>query len=380
MNFREWFYLYEDYKLHKSYKKIADTKKLGRFGRFITSYAVKKGHEDRSQEAYELMKEKAPLANQKLTMLGFPEHKRNTIVSDGIGLFLDKIPDFWYGTAHNQEHGMDVSFDALKSSEGTNVLIHEYAHMYYFNMPKIAKDYFADQYEKWFNDFSEKDINEDDVDKEHLKNVVFDKIKELNLINLILSFFQNFCNEHNKAEECVDFILSPENKNLVETQLQKHLESWIIYNDLWVQDGSTMSGSYPIIPFDFDLKDAIKAENILNQIRKEYESHKAINQHEPYAIYLYVTPSHFEKFVDKSMIKIGKLNYFDKSFKNELPNKKHNQFVWDAFTKKYNLPEFGASLNKDELWAVTVTSAANNIRSVSPLLKNLIVQTLFMSR
>ena len=49
--------------------------------------------------------------------------------------------------------------------------------MYYFNMPKIAKDYFADQYEKWFNDFSEKDINEDDVDKEHLKNVVFDKIK-----------------------------------------------------------------------------------------------------------------------------------------------------------------------------------------------------------
>ena len=121
MNFREWFYLYEDYKLHKSYKKIADTKKLGRFGRFITSYAVKKGHEDRSQEAYELMKEKAPLANQKLTMLGFPEHKRNTIVSDGIGLFLDKIPDFWYGTAHNQEHGMDVSFDALKSSEGTNV-------------------------------------------------------------------------------------------------------------------------------------------------------------------------------------------------------------------------------------------------------------------
>ena len=25
MNFREWFYLYEDYKLHKSYKKIADT-------------------------------------------------------------------------------------------------------------------------------------------------------------------------------------------------------------------------------------------------------------------------------------------------------------------------------------------------------------------
>lgn len=141
-----------------------------------------------------------------------------------------------------------------------------------------------------------------------------------------------------------------------------------------------MSGSYPIIPFDFDLKDAIKAENILNQIRKEYESHKAINQHEPYAIYLYVTPSHFEKFVDKSMIKIGKLNYFDKSFKNELPNKKHNQFVWDAFAKKYNLSAPYAAANKDELWAVTVTSAANNIRSVSPLLKNLIVQTLFMSR
>lgn len=161
------------------------------------------------------MKEKAPLANQKLTILGFPQHKRNTIVSDQIGCNLDSIPDLWYGTAYSQKHGMDVSFDALKSSEGTNVLIHEYAHMYYFNMPKIAKDYFAKQYEKWFDEFSQEDIiKKDDIDENYFQNVIFHKIKELEsrLKHEITQSIMSTYAGRNDTNVWFDFISKPKPK------------------------------------------------------------------------------------------------------------------------------------------------------------------------
>ena len=83
-----------------------------------------------------------------------------------------------------------------------------------------------------------------------------------------------------------------------------------------------------------------------------------------------------------SSINIGKMFGFDNIKDGQKIAEKYNLLApyWDAFAKKYNLSAPYAASNKDELWAVTVTSAANNIRSVSPLLKNLIVQTLFMSR
>jgi hypothetical protein len=387
MNFKNWLNLLEDYKLHKSYKEIADTKKLGRFGRFVTLYAVKKGHEDRSQEAYELMKEKAPLANQKLTILGFPQHKRNTIVSDQIGIYLDAIPDMWFGTAHNQKHGMDVSFNALKSRKGTDVLIHEYAHMYYFNMPKIAKDYFAKQYEKWFDEFSQEDINEDDIDENYLQNVIFYKIKELEsrlkyeIIQSIMSTYAAY----NDTNIWFDFISKPKTKNLVAHQLQNNLHSWFLYNDFVVMDDTTYSGNFPIIPFNFDCVDSVNAENILNRIineyKKEYNLYKHSNQYKTDLDH-YVNSIPLKDLIDMSLIKIGKMFGFDNMKDGQKIAEKYNLPVpyRDAFAKKYNLSHSYAAANKDELWAVTVTSAANNIRSVSPLLKNLIVQTLFMSR
>jgi hypothetical protein len=388
MNFKNWLNLIEDYKLHKSYKEIADTKKLGRFGRFVTLYAVKKGHEDRSQEAYELMKEKAPLANQKLTILGFPQHKRNTIVSDQIGLHLDSSPDLWYGTAYSQKHGMDVSFDALKSSEGTNVLIHEYAHMYYFNMPKIAKDYFAKQYEKWFDEFSQEDIiKKDDIDENYFQNVIFHKIKELEsrLKHEITQSIMSTYAGRNDTNVWFDFISKPKTKNLVAHQLQNNLHSWFFYNDLLVIDDNTYSGNFPIIPFNFDCVDSVNAENILNRIineyKKEYNLYKHSNQHETDLDH-YVNLIPLKDLIDMSSIKIGKMFGFDNMKDGQKIAEKYNLLApyWDAFAKKYNLSAPYAASNKDELWAVTVTSAANNIRSVSPLLKNLIVQTLFMSR
>jgi len=387
MNFKNWLNLFEDYKLHKSYKKIANTKKLGRFGRFITSYAVKKGHEDRSQEAYELMKEKAPLANQKLTSLGFPQHKTNTIVSDQIGLFLDEKPDhLGYGTAHNEKHGMDVSFNALKSIDGTNILIHEYAHMYYFNMPKIAKDYFAKQYEKWLDKFSEKDIKADGVDENYLQHVIFNKIKELEsrlkheIIRSIMSTYAAFSN----TNVLFDFISNPKTKNLVAHELQNNLNNWFVYHDLIVSNGITFSGNDPIIPFNFNCADSVNAENILNRIineyKRQYNSYKYSNQHETDLDY-YVNSIPLKDLIDISLIKIAEiLNFSNIKLLGGTENFSLPEYMRDAFAKKYNLKEPYAAANKHELWAVTVTRAANNIRSISPLLKKLIVQTLFMSR
>ena len=287
---------------------------------------------------------------------------------------------------------MDVSFDALKSSEGTNVLIHEYAHMYYFNMPKIAKDYFAKQYEKWFDEFSQEDIiKKDDIDENYFQNVIFHKIKELEsrlkheITQSIMSTIMSTYAGRNDTNVWFDFISKPKTKNLVAHQLQNNLHSWFFYNDLLVIDDNTYSGNSPIIPFNFDCVDSVNAENILNRIineyKKEYNLYKHSNQHETDLDH-YVNLIPLKDLIDMSSIKIGKMFGFDNIKDGQKNAEKYNLLApyWDAFAKKYNLSAPYAASNKDELWAVTVTSAANNIRSVSPLLKNLIVQTLFMSR
>lgn len=82
-------------------------------------------------------------AAQRLASLGFPRMHANVVIVD----LKDEVNDITGGGvggyANSSKHGFTVSRNHINA----NIIIHEHAHMYWFNLPKSSQQYFKTYYQ-----------------------------------------------------------------------------------------------------------------------------------------------------------------------------------------------------------------------------------------
>ena len=393
MKFKEWLLDEAVARLLHHYQKNKDAEfeYLGKFGRFKTYYVYKKDNENRKEKALDGMKLWSVDANYKLDQLGFPGQSVTTLISDRIDqesvagrAYQSRLPIVKDNDGNIVQrayardvagHGIMVKFDYIDEVFFMSVLIHEFAHAYYYTMPKVARDIFVNEYKKYeryfdekgFNDLSNKDYNKavDDLKKKHKYKVSFikDHFKKLIEKNNLREFlYNNLISYYDKLDDnnFLEFIISPENKNAVVKLLHDAMMKW---KDVYG------SGPYNAYYMDF-----LRGDKLLNKIIERYKELDRLLGYHGKNISLERSQINlsfvFKDYMLDDLIEEIEIPYHV----NDIDLKK------ELMTKKYNLPWSYSATNYHELWATVVEYAAMNLKSIDPELKKLLIQTIMMSR
>lgn len=374
MKFKVWL-LDEAVQLIHQHKQVQDTEViyLGKFGRFKTYYLYRKGGENRSAEVSEQMKFKSVKANDGLSSLGFPSNNITTIITDNVKSTI--APDINFGGyASRESHGIVLNYGDLC----TNALVHEYAHAYFFNMPRVAKNLFINKYSEYLKDFTQSVEGFASI-KAKLRRQFFDKIKQGKLSEFLIYELSSRYNKDKNDSSLIDFIVLPENAEEIITFINDKLVSWCIFNKIPLSAKDKFS-AYDGSPIEDDdkvnyyISQFISGDKIYNGIIKNYKLYKDFNQHEG-GLSSYINEVFFWDLLKSSDISRDVLQYYNKE---DLGH--YDDAGREAMAAKYNLPSPYSATNYHELWATVVEYAAMNLKSIDPKLKKLLVQTITMSR
>lgn len=142
LNFKNWI---EAVQLVRSFQDSHKLTPLGKLG-WWSVYSAKDPSLQQSPDfVVELRDSKVrPVfeeAAQRLSKLGFPQMHSNVVI---VG--IDEVNPITGGgiggAAYNKNHGFTVS----RKDINANTVIHEHAHMYWFNLPKHNQEYFKEHY------------------------------------------------------------------------------------------------------------------------------------------------------------------------------------------------------------------------------------------
>lgn len=375
MKFKDWL-LDEAVQLIHQHKQVQDTEVvyLGKFGRFKTYYLYRKGGENRSAEVTGKMKIVSEKANDGLSSLGFPSNNITTIITDDDVKSTIEPKINFAGYASREGHGIVSRYMNLTS----NVLVHEYAHAYFFNMPRVAKNLFINKYSEYLKDFTQSVEGFASI-KAKLRRQFFDKIKQGKLSEFLIYELSSRYNKDRNDSSFIDFIVLPENAEEIITFINDKLVSWCIFNKIPLSAKDKFS-AYDGSPIEDDdkvnyyISHFISGDKIYNGIIKNYKLYKNFNQHEG-GLSSYINEKLFWELLTSGDISRDVLQYYNKE---DLGH--YDDVGREAMAAKYNLPLPYSATNYHELWATVVEYAAMNLKSIDPELKKLLVQTIMMSR
>ena len=140
-------------------------------------------------------------ANYRLSSLGFPKNKVATVITDK-DVRLEGELEAAAGLAYFAPHGMMVRYENIEAQIFTDVLVHEYSHMYWKNMPKEAKKLFIEKYKYYRSNFNDEDylkyISQNDKD-----SYIVQKIKNIDTKSLTASDAEvnTFYAQYSKAQK-----------------------------------------------------------------------------------------------------------------------------------------------------------------------------------
>lgn len=369
MKFKLWL-TNEDTKLARQFKSEGSEIPLGKFGRFNSIYIHKNNTPDNSKEALQILQQSAPEANYRLSYLGFPSHKSKLIINDG---YSHEHPiqggsSASFGYASRTQHGMTISLEAMKIN-AVDTLVHEYAHMYWFMMSPKAKNLFINQYQQFYDQLTDEDIQQN-VKPEILHKFV-QKLQAYNLPNKIINIVQNEYHKSGQNIPIMKFLTNPKNKELLINQISSAIHSFFIHHDFPVQDGKTYLGDDS--EFSTSSTQSITAEKLLDKIITSYNFFHTINQGTEDINYFF--KSHIlHDYIDKELVQAG-----EKYLKKYI-SKPSGELARYSMAQKFKLPSSYSAANYDELWAETVEEASRNIKNLNPLLKKLLMNAIFLSR
>lgn len=369
MNFKLW--LIEDTKLARKFKSEGTEIPLGKFGRFNSIYIHKNDTPDNSKEALQILQKDAPEANYRLSYLGFPSHTAKTIINDGY-TFQHHImggESSAFGYAIRNQHGMTISFDFIKQNGAIDVLVHEYAHMYWFMMSPKAKNLFIKQYQEFYDNLTDKDIQQN-INPDILLQKLLDKLQSMNLMNKIANIIQKEYQINGQNIPVMKFLMT--NKESLIKKIEPEIHSFFMYADFPVHDdGKTYLGDES--EFTHGSTQALTAEKLLNQIINSYNHYYKLNQGTEDLNYFFNNRL-LKNYIDKTVLQAGE------SYLKQNISKPSGQYARYSMAKKFKLPSDYSASNYDELWAVTVEEASKNLKNINPQLKKLLMNAIFLSK
>ena len=380
MKFKEWL-LDESVQLVKQYSSVEGVIPiyLGKFGRFVVTYFYKKGNENRSEIVKQEMIKCGDEANYRLSSLGFPKNKVATVITDK-DVRLEGELEAAAGLAYFAPHGMMVRYENIEAQIFTDVLVHEYSHMYWKNMPKEAKKLFIEKYKYYRSNFNDEDylkyISQQDKDSyiQKIINFGMQGLDTQSLANTIISDLKNIFHV-NKNENIVDEILLPENKTKVIQSIESSMVNYFNWNDY-----PTSAGGYTYMMGNTDLpyfaRELINPKDLYDSIYKNHNTYKLINQQED-DLNSYINKNILDRLCDKP--KIEDLVNREIKIKDPYDDRLNFDSERAAMAKKFNLPSYYSASNVDELWAVTVDYVTQK-KKITPELRKLLIQTIMMSR